>query len=88
MSPAPYQMPARQMSPAPGRQSPGPAAGLSTRKPVGQPNEYAQPHGPNYQPHSYGQDHDDFQGLPGQPGFYGASQGQDKNPSNHPNQGW
>ncbi len=90
MSPAPLQLPVRQMSPAPGRQSPGPAAGLATRKPVGQP-EYAQPHGPTYQqPHSYGQDHDDFQGLPGQPGFYGASQGQDHrgNPSNRPNQGW
>lgn len=96
MSPAPYQQhmsPARQMSPA-GRQSPGP--GLATRKPVGHP-EYAQPvvhpneyaHG-TQQPHDYGQDHDDFQGLPGQPGFYGASQGQDHrgNPSNRPNQGW
>ncbi len=71
----------RQMSPAPRLQSPGPAG--PARKPVGQAGyAQAQP-----QSHVYAQEqgYDDFQGVPGQPGFYGPGQGQGQQRGNQPN---
>ncbi|KGQ06393.1 hypothetical protein BBAD15_g8318 [Beauveria bassiana D1-5] len=98
MSPAPRHTqspaPRHTQSPAPARmQSPGPVTGPMASMP--QPTQPQQ----NF----YGQDqselyHGDFEGVPGQPGFYGAppAQGQGQgqqdyhrgNQSNQPSRGW
>ncbi|ATY65766.1 DUF221 domain protein, putative [Cordyceps militaris CM01] len=68
MSPAP-----RVMSPAPGRaQSPGPAAGLAMHQPSQHTYPQTQPQPPQAQQPPSNAYYDDFQGVPGQPGFYGG----------------